>query len=335
MKKAMKAGSKDSVKKQTQLDMQRALTEDPTIYQYDEVYEDMQRDKCEAENKKKTVRKPRYMENLIKTAERRKIEQEQRVERMVQKEREAEGEQFADKESFITPSYKAKLEELKKVEEEEKRLERLEAIGDVTKQRDMSGFYRHLYRQQVEKTKLGEVEKVEKSEEKVDENLSNMEEVDRDDAITSESAAESDSEDNEKSKRNKLKRQRAYHNRRVYRRRQLESESDTDSSEEEEEEAKETGYEPEESEPEPEEPECKRSRLEDSKIVPVDPQEASERLRAAKEQMDNIIKSIAGEESKPVKVSIWEKRCQGELFEAAVTRYYGRKAERMANNVVY
>lgn len=63
---------------------------------------------------------PKYISNLLKTAEARKIEQERRTERKVQKEREAEGDMFSDKEAFVTPTYRAKLAELKKLEEEER-----------------------------------------------------------------------------------------------------------------------------------------------------------------------------------------------------------------------
>ena len=48
------------------------------------------------------------------------MELERRVERKVQKERETEGDTFNDKESFVTPAYRAKLAELKKLEEEER-----------------------------------------------------------------------------------------------------------------------------------------------------------------------------------------------------------------------
>lgn len=72
---------------------------------------------------------------LIKQAERRKREDERRKERQIQKEREAEGDEFADKEVFITSSYKKKLEELRKMDEEDKRMERLE--GNIV---DKTGF---------------------------------------------------------------------------------------------------------------------------------------------------------------------------------------------------
>nr|CAG4649664.1 EOG090X0D2W [Scapholeberis mucronata] len=124
----------------------KALEEDPTVFQYDEVYDEMQQKK---EDKKppKEEKKPKYIANLLKTAELRKVETERRVERKVQKERETEGDMFNDKEAFVTPAYRAKLAELKKLEEEERLRELQEANLDVTKQRDLSGFYRHLYKQ--------------------------------------------------------------------------------------------------------------------------------------------------------------------------------------------
>ena len=50
-------------------------------------------------------------------------------------------------ESFVTSAYRKKMEEIAKQEEEEARKERIEAALDVTKQGNMDGFYRHLYRQ--------------------------------------------------------------------------------------------------------------------------------------------------------------------------------------------
>merc|ERR1712241_468911 len=74
-------------------------------------------------------------------------EEERRKERKVQKEREAEGDEFADKEKFVTSAYRKKMEEMQKLEEEDQKIQAMEELLDVTKQKDMSGFYRHLYRQ--------------------------------------------------------------------------------------------------------------------------------------------------------------------------------------------
>ncbi|XP_014092797.2 nuclear speckle splicing regulatory protein 1 [Bactrocera oleae] len=127
---------------------EKALNEDPTVFQYDELYDEMENKReQELEVKSKEPKKPKYIGRLMEFAERRKLENELRVERQVQKEREQEGEEFKDKESFVTSTYRKKLEEMRKLQEQEKRDEYLEAIGDVTKQKDLDGFYRHLFEQ--------------------------------------------------------------------------------------------------------------------------------------------------------------------------------------------
>ena len=100
--------------------MQKTLKEDPTIFQYDEVYDEMEPTKEEEKSVKKEEKKANYIENLLKPADLRKKEQELRKERVVQKEIEAEEAMFSDKERYITSSYKKKLEEMKQFEEEQK-----------------------------------------------------------------------------------------------------------------------------------------------------------------------------------------------------------------------
>jgi coiled-coil domain-containing protein 55 len=64
----------------------------------------------------------------MKTAEKRKMENERRVERQVQKEREEEGLEFKDKEEFVTSAYRAKLEEFRLQEERERLEDAVEGI---------------------------------------------------------------------------------------------------------------------------------------------------------------------------------------------------------------
>lgn len=74
---------------------ERAVEEDPTVYQYDEVYEEMDKKRKETKlDKKNADRKPKYINKLLSAAEKRKKENERRIERQVQKEREAEGEEM-------------------------------------------------------------------------------------------------------------------------------------------------------------------------------------------------------------------------------------------------
>ncbi|XP_021187320.3 nuclear speckle splicing regulatory protein 1 [Helicoverpa armigera] len=141
----------DITTRQAKITQEKALTEDPTVYQYDEIYDEMVTKKDKEKVKTKEEKKPQYIENLMKAANKRKIENERRIERQVQKEREKEGDEFQDKEVFVTSAYKKKLEEMRLEEEKEKREEYLENIGDVTKQNDLGGFYRHLYEQKLGK----------------------------------------------------------------------------------------------------------------------------------------------------------------------------------------
>ncbi|KAI8033527.1 nuclear speckle splicing regulatory protein 1 [Drosophila gunungcola] len=129
---------------------EKALAEDPTIFQYDELYDDMDNKREEAkQSKSQEPRKPKYIGRLMEHAERRKLEKELRIERQVQKDREAEGEKYKDKDTYVTAAYRKKLESIRQMQEQEQRDEYLEAIGDVTKQKDLGGFYRHLYEQKM------------------------------------------------------------------------------------------------------------------------------------------------------------------------------------------
>ncbi|XP_048649455.1 nuclear speckle splicing regulatory protein 1 isoform X1 [Marmota marmota marmota] len=143
--------AKKQAMKQTKLEIQKALAEDSTVYEYDSIYDEMQKKK--EENNPKLLlgkdRKPKYIHNLLKAVEIRKKEQEKRMEKKIQREREMEKGEFDDKEAFVTSAYKKKLQERAEEEEREKKAAALEARLDVTKQKDLSGFYRHLLNQAV------------------------------------------------------------------------------------------------------------------------------------------------------------------------------------------
>jgi len=144
---------KNQTKRQTQMEIDKALADDPNVYCYDELYDDMKNAEKEQykqklnHSKDSVEKKSRYIGGLMKAAEKRQKEHERRSEKKVQKEREAEGDEFEDKEKFVTSAYKKKMAEMQALEEEEKRKEALEDALDVTKQSDMSGFYRNLYKQ--------------------------------------------------------------------------------------------------------------------------------------------------------------------------------------------
>ncbi|KAK4702960.1 coiled-coil domain-containing protein 55, partial [Phenoliferia sp. Uapishka_3] len=102
------------------------LALDSSVYEYDEVYDNMKAGSRQAElDKKKDAgeRKPKYIARLIETAEVRKRDRVRAEDKMVQREREMEGEEFQDKDAFVTPAYLAQQEELRRIEEEEAKKE--------------------------------------------------------------------------------------------------------------------------------------------------------------------------------------------------------------------
>lgn len=313
-------GIKKSVKKQEKINYDKALEEDPTVYQYDEIYDEMDQKRKETKLAKKDVdRKPKYINRLLVAAERRKRENERRIERQVQKERELEGEEFKDKESFVTSAYKKKLEEMKELEEQERREEYLESIGDVRKQGNLDGFYRHLYDQKLnyeEKTGAEETEKTE-----VD-NKRKSSESDQEERVPkkaktrkyrSRKRSNSDEEpDKEPEVENEIKKEHIQSN--------LDADSDfsIDSSDSEDETGpKEVKSEPVTSEGEKEAKESAEFKVPEIKTEPED-----------KDEIKPEIKEEVKEKPKKPKVDIWKKRTVGAVFDEALKRYFERKSLR-------
>ncbi|CAL8127983.1 unnamed protein product [Orchesella dallaii] len=149
----MKYGSMQQ--RQATQTMKKALEEDPTAFQYDELYDEMDKKRTDQRAQSKCDRKPKYIAELMKTAERRQRENERRIEKQAQKDIEKEGDLYKDKEAFVTGAYKRKMEELRRLEEEEKRKDALDDMVEVTQQKDLSGFYRHIYRQTMKEETSG------------------------------------------------------------------------------------------------------------------------------------------------------------------------------------
>lgn len=312
--------------------MQKALKEDPTIFQYDEVYDDIERIKDQSKTSKDEKKKPRYIQNLLKAAERRKKEQEYRIERMVQKEREAEGTMYADKESFVTSAYRAKLEEFKRMEEEENKMDRLEAIADVKKQQDISGFYRHLYVQTIQSPEKPDVKNdVSSNKTNLDSKLENVSE-------------ETENKEQIKSKDIKKNRQ--------YRQRIIEEDSDTDIEIEQSLKNKPKAILSEkrkdiEEEPGKIESDAKKQKqqTEDTKPEEIKPNEVKTEKTLNAQNVEQIVKDSKNDDEterenisakakieaeKRERSKIWEKRTIGPVFEAALQRYYVRKSMRLS-----
>ncbi|KAF9421583.1 hypothetical protein HW555_002516 [Spodoptera exigua] len=312
----------DLINRKAKLTQEKALTEDPTVYQYDEIYEEMVSKKDKEKVKTKEEKKPQYIENLMKAANKRKIENERRIERQVQKEREKEGDEFKDKEVFVTSAYKKKLEEMRLEEEKEKREEYLENIGDVMKQRDLGGFYRHLYEQKLGKDKT-EVENVEATKSDVTEESKN------DDDASTKTTTNPD-----------LQKKRNYRKRKSSDRTRL-SDGEIEDSDEE---INRVNLD-----------DLKLAKKQKSENIDADSDfsidessdedgDKKEPLKIKPEKSDEINvkektsspKQIKNEstETKEVtpipkeKIDIWKKRTVGPVFEEALKRYYERKAAR-------
>ncbi|EDQ91011.1 uncharacterized protein MONBRDRAFT_6714 [Monosiga brevicollis MX1] len=133
---------------EAQRDVEKALEEDDTIFDYDEVYDSMNQERMrndprfERFKEKKEKPKAKYINALMKSAAERKMVDELRRERVAQKERDQEDGEFADKEEFVTEAFKKKLLELREFEAREKAEEEAEARNAVTKKGDLNSFYR-------------------------------------------------------------------------------------------------------------------------------------------------------------------------------------------------
>ncbi|KAK1063301.1 hypothetical protein LTR74_009589 [Friedmanniomyces endolithicus] len=120
---------------------------DPSIFDYDSFHaakSTVTSAKKAAARQEALDRKPKYINNLLEAAARRKQDQLVAKEKLLQKEREAEGDEFAGKEKFVTGAYKEQQVEARRLEEEEKRRgeeeERRKRVGGG----GMQGFYRSM-----------------------------------------------------------------------------------------------------------------------------------------------------------------------------------------------
>lgn len=321
----------DNTTRQAKITQEKAILEDPTVYQYDEIYDDMASKKEKVKVKNKEEKRPQYIENLVKAANKRKIENERRIERQIQKERENEGNEFKDKEVFVTSAYKKKLEEMRLEEEKEKREEYLENIGDVTKQNDLGGFYRHLYEQ-----KLGKQEKESKIE--GDNNTSKILEKADNNPAAAENAKPN--KDNQK-KRNYRKRKSSDARpglsegeieesdeeinrfnlddiRKAKKNKQEENiDADSDFSIDES-----SDEEVDKKADVTEQPQSKKNKKEDTSNLSEDDNKANELKNVLQELKEN------NDEEPAPKIDIWKKRTVGTVFDEALRRYYARKAAR-------
>ena len=94
---------------------------DPSIYDYDSIYDSLHAPPPSTSSTAAQKQKSQYMSNLLAAAEQRKRDQLRAKDKLLAKERIAEGDTFDDKEKFVTEAYKKQQEEVRQMEEEEER----------------------------------------------------------------------------------------------------------------------------------------------------------------------------------------------------------------------
>lgn len=128
--------------------LQKAAEElDPSIFDYDSFHDakaTVTEAKKVAARQEAIERKPKYINNLLDAAARRKQDQLMAKEKLLQREREAEGDEFADKEKFVSAAYKAQQEETRKLVEEEKKKAEEEERRRKMAGGGMQGFYKSM-----------------------------------------------------------------------------------------------------------------------------------------------------------------------------------------------
>ncbi|KAL3828608.1 hypothetical protein ACJIZ3_017410 [Penstemon smallii] len=122
----------------------KALEEDPSVFDYDGVYDKMKEKQVRPVEQDRKDRQPRYIAAIKEKVKQREREHEIIYERKLAKERSQDEHLFADKDKFVTSAYKKKLAEQEKWKEVERLREMREEKDDVTKKTDISDFYFNL-----------------------------------------------------------------------------------------------------------------------------------------------------------------------------------------------
>jgi coiled-coil domain-containing protein 55 len=133
----------------------KALAEDPTVFSYDEVFDEVASTKARSAAKSAenhplsggdpSKPKSRYIESLVAKAKVKEIENDRVFERKLIKERQVDEHLYGDKEKFVTSKYKALLQE-RKMWENQERLEEMveEKQSAANTGGGMEGFYANL-----------------------------------------------------------------------------------------------------------------------------------------------------------------------------------------------
>lgn len=225
---------------------------------------------------------------------------------------------------------------MKKAAEEAQREEYLENIGDVRKQKDLSGFYRHMYEQKLgsdkqAETKPNEAESSTTEIKKIDEKSSKKRKYRR-----HSDHEESDDDENEQS----TSKQGGEPAKKIHLQSNLDADSDfsIDSESESDGDEKETKKEGKD-----DKSQVKEASKKTDEIAPKPDSEKNEEVKVKAEKngasnKENESTDANGttktdseqmppppKEVKP-KIDVWKKRTVGDLYLAAVKRYFERKA---------
>jgi coiled-coil domain-containing protein 55 len=162
---------------------------DPSIFDYDSFHDAkaaVTEAKKEAARQDAIKRKPKYINNLLDAAAKRKQDQLIAREKLLQKEREAEGDEFADKEKFVTGAYKQQQEEARRLEEEETK----KAEEEERRKRQLGGGMQGFYRGMMEEQERQHQEAMDAAAKMDQEALDSMAEVGKREKSDAELAAE-------------------------------------------------------------------------------------------------------------------------------------------------
>ncbi|KAG9450537.1 hypothetical protein H6P81_010502 [Aristolochia fimbriata] len=135
---------KNKALKDVEEQQKKALEEDPSVFDYDGVYDEMKQKIAQPLMKDRQERKSKYIEKLMAKAKERERDHEIVYEKKLAKERSKDDHLYAEKEKFVTSAYKKKLAEQAKWLEEERLRQLREEREDVTKKEDLSDFYFNL-----------------------------------------------------------------------------------------------------------------------------------------------------------------------------------------------
>ncbi|KAG4909995.1 hypothetical protein JHK87_056111 [Glycine soja] len=136
--------SKNKRLKEVEEQQKKALEEDPSVFDYDGVYDQMKEKVARPLVQDREERKPKYIQNLIKKAKEREQYREIVYEKKIAKERSKDDHLYAGKDKFITEAYRKKLAERERQMELERLRELQEERDDILKKDFLLDFYANL-----------------------------------------------------------------------------------------------------------------------------------------------------------------------------------------------